>query len=190
MHVGSSHVKGVYDSSNAAQGMKFISVIVHVLRGAIAPRGCMLYVILTYLTPVGTSILADLYWLGVNAEDCLSAIYRLSYGLTDIFTKLHGLLAALVVLPTGNQIGNGSRTFRVQPLEEIILTVNTHCLCGDGKSHHLHIGESGYDTATRDISFLIYLISCKFLADLKNFSELCDKIAHIYEYSTYLIRHH
>jgi hypothetical protein len=45
-----------------------ISVIVYVLRCTVAPRGSMLYVILSHLTPVGTGILADLYRLGVNAE--------------------------------------------------------------------------------------------------------------------------
>jgi len=37
------------------------------------------------------------------------------------------------------------------------------------ESHHLQIGEGGYDTTSRYISFLIYLISCKFLAYLKIF---------------------
>ena len=39
----------------------------------------MLYVVLSHLAPVGTCILTDLYWLGVNTEDRLSSIYRLSY---------------------------------------------------------------------------------------------------------------
>lgn len=39
------------------------------------------------LIPIGTGILADLYWLGVNAEDGLATIYRLGYGLTDILAK-------------------------------------------------------------------------------------------------------
>ena len=45
------HVEGACDSSDATQGMKLISVIVHVLRCTVAPRGCMLYVILSPLTP-------------------------------------------------------------------------------------------------------------------------------------------
>ena len=184
MHVGGSHVKGVYDSSNTAQGVELISVIVHILRCTVAPGRRMLYVIFSHLTPVGTCILADLYRLGINTEDSLTAIYRLGYGLADILTKYHSLLATLVVLPTRNQIGNGTGTFRAQPLEEVILTVDTQCLCCDGKCHHLQIGECGYDTTTGDISLLVYLISYKFLADLKNFSELCDEVAHIYDNST------
>ena len=184
MHVGCCHVEGVYDSCDATQSMELISIIVHVLRCTIAPRGRMLYVVLPHLTPVGMCILADLYRLGVNTEDSLSSIYRLGYGLTDILAKHHGFLATLVVLPTRNQVGNGSRAFRVQPLEEVVLAVNTQCLCCDGKCHHLQIGEGGNDTTSRDISLLIYLIFCKFLADFKNFSELCDEVAHIYDNST------
>ena len=186
MHVGSSHVhvEGACDSSDATQGMKLISVIVHVLRCTVAPRGCMLYVILSPLTPVGTCILADLYRLGVNTEDRLSSSCRLGYGLTDILAKHHGFHAALVVLPMRNQVWNDTWAFCIQSLEKIILTVNTQCLCCEGKSHHLPIGEFGYDTVSRNNSLLIYLISCKFLADFKNFTELCDEVVHIYDNST------
>ena len=46
MHVGSGHVEGVYDSSDATQSMELVAVIVHVLRGTVAPRGCVLYIVL------------------------------------------------------------------------------------------------------------------------------------------------
>ena len=65
-----------------------------------------------------------------------------------------------------------------QPLEEVVLTVDTECLCCNGKCHHLQVGEGGYNTAASDISSLVYLIFCKFLSDFKNFSELCDEVAH------------
>lgn len=98
------------------------------------------------------------------------------YVLTDILAKQHGLLAAQVVLPTRNQVGNGARTFRVQPIEEVVFTVDTQCLCFDGKCHHLQIGECGYDTTRGDISFLIYLISCKFPANLKKNPNFVTKL--------------
>ena len=79
---------------------------------------------------------------------------------------------------------NGARTFRVQPLEEVILTINTHCLCRDGKSHRLQVREREYSTTAGDISLLIYLIFCKFLAFLMIFSELRDEMVHIYDNST------
>ena len=37
---------------------------------------------------------------------------------------------------------NGGRTIPVQPIEKIVLAVNTECLSCDGKCHHLH-GERG-----------------------------------------------
>ena len=159
MHIGCCHIIGVYDSSDTTQGMKLVAVV-HVLRCAVAPGRCMLYVIPSHLAPAGTGILADLYRLGVDTEDILASVDSLSNGLTDAFSKQHRLLATPVVLPAGNQVWNGSRTLGVQPLEEVVLAINTQCLCRDGKSHHLQIGEGGYDTTSLYISFLIYLISC------------------------------
>ena len=105
-------------------------------------------------------------------------------GLTDILAKHHGFHAALVVLPMRNQVWNDTWAFCIQSLEKIILTVNAQCLCCEGKSRHLPIGEFGYDTVSRNNSLLIYLISCKYLADFKNFTELCDEVVHIYDNST------
>ena len=42
---------------------------------------------------------------------------------------------------------------------------------------------------SRHISLLILLISCKLLADIKIFYELCDEVPHI-DNSTWLHRHH
>ena len=81
----------------------------YVLRCAIAPGWRMLYII-SHLAPVGTCVLAYLDRLGIDAEDILASVDSLSNGLTDAFSKQHRLLAALIVLPTGNQVGNGSGT--------------------------------------------------------------------------------
>ena len=173
----------MYDSSDTTQGMKLVAVVVHVLRCAVAPGRCMLYVIPSHLAPAGTGILANLYRLGVDTEDILASVDSLSNVLTNAFSKQHHLLATLVVLPAGNQVGNGSRSIGVQPLEEVVLTVNTECLRCNGKSYHLQIGEGGYNTATSDISSFVYFIFCKYLADLKDLSELCNEVAHIYDNS-------
>lgn len=132
----------------------------------------------------GTRVLAHLDRLRIDAEDILASVNSLGNGLTDAFSKRHRLLAPLVVLPTGNQVWNGSRALGVQPVEEVVLAVDTERLCCNGKSHHLQVGEGGDNTAASDISFLVYLIFCKFLANLKNFSELCDEVVHIYDNST------
>ena len=123
-----------------------------------------------------TCVLAHLDGLGVDAEDKLSCVNGLCYSLTDVLAKQHGLLTALVVLATGNQVWDGSRTFRVQPIEEVVLTVDTECLCCDGKCHYLQVGEGGNNTTARNIPTLVYLISCKLFADFMDFSELCNEV--------------
>ena len=184
VYIGCGHVIRVYDSADATQGMKFVAVIVHVLRGAVAPRRSMTNVRPSHLAPVGSCILTDLYGLGVNAEDRLATIYSLGYGLTDTLTKHHRLLTTLIVLTTCNQVGDGSRTLSVQSVEEIILAIDTKCLRCDGERHHLQIGEGGDNTATSDISLLVYLISCKLFAYLKNLSELCNEVVHDCDFIT------
>ena len=181
MHIGCGHVIGMYNSADAAQGMELIAVVVHVLRGTIAPGGCVFNIGLSHLAPGGTGILADFHRLGVYAENGLATIDGLGNGLADILPKPHGLLTALVVLATADQIGNGIRTITVQPIEKIVLAVNTECLSCDGTCHNLQVGERGDNTTARNISFLVYLISCKLFAYLKYFSELCNEVAHIYD---------
>ena len=132
----------------------------------------------------GTGVLADIHRLGVNAEDGLATIDGLGNRLVDILPKHHGQLAVLVVLATADQIGNGIRTITVQPIEKIVLAVNTECLSRDGKCHDLQVGESGYNATTGNISLLVYTISRKLFAYLKDFSEICNEVAHIYDNST------
>lgn len=106
----------MYYSAYAAQVMKLVAVILHVLLFTIAPLRRMLNVSPSHLTSVGSRILSYLYRLGVNAEHRLATVYSLGYGLTDILTGHHGLLATLVVLTTGNQVGCGSTPHSVFPL--------------------------------------------------------------------------
>jgi len=51
----------------------------------------------------------------------------------------------------------------------------------DGQSHHFQVGKGGNNASARYISLLVYLISCKFLAYLKNVSELCNEVVHTYD---------
>ena len=60
----------------------------------------------------------------------------------------------------------------VQPIEEVILTVNAKDFGCEGKSHYFQIGECRGDTATSYVPLLIYSISCELFADFKDFSEL------------------
>ena len=49
MYIGSSHIKRMYNSCDTTQSVELISVIVHILRCTVAPRGCMLYIIFPHL---------------------------------------------------------------------------------------------------------------------------------------------
>ena len=117
MHIGCSHVVGVCDACDTAQSMKFVTVVVHVLRCAVTPGWCMLYIILSHLALVGSCVLADLDGFGVNTEYIIASVNGICNDLPDVLPKQHGLLTALVVLATGNQVWNGPRTFGVQPIE-------------------------------------------------------------------------
>lgn len=87
MYVGGSHVKRVYDSRSTAQGVKLIAVVVHSLRGTVAPCRDKAHIPLAHGTPFGTCILANLYRLGVNAEPKLTAINGPCYRFADAFAK-------------------------------------------------------------------------------------------------------
>ena len=93
MYVVRGHVIRVDDTADATQRMEFVAVIVHVLRGAIAPRRSMFDIVFPYLASAGAGVLTDFDGFGINAEHELSAIYRFCYGLTDVFHKLHCFLA-------------------------------------------------------------------------------------------------
>ena len=135
MHIGCCHIIGMDYSADTARGMKLVAVILQVLRGTVTPGWYILNVVLTHLAPAGTGILTNLYCFRVYAEDVFASIKFFGYGFTNIFTEQHGLLATLIVLSTTDLVGNGTRAFCIQPLEEIIFTVNIQCLCRDGESH-------------------------------------------------------
>lgn len=73
-------------------------------------------------------------------------------------------------------------------VKKIVLTIDTECFRRDGKCYYFQIGKIGYDTTMRDVSSLIYLISCILFADFKNFSELFDEVVHSNDNSTLWFR--
>ena len=168
----------MYDTRRATKGMKLIAVVVHVLRGTIAPGWGMVHVSLAHRAPFGTCVLAHLDGLGVDAEDKLSCVNGLCYSLTDVLAKQTSLLPTLIELPASYKIRNGVRTLSAQTGKEIVLAVNAECFRRDGKCHYLQVGEGGNNTTARNISTLVYLISCKLFADFMDFSELCNEVVH------------
>lgn len=184
--IGSSHIIRVYNPAHTAQCMKLISVVMHVLRGAIAPGWGTVDVSLSHRTTISPGILADLHRLGVYAEDILASVNAARYCLTDALAKLACQLTALIELTTRNQIRDGSRALLVQAVEQIVLAIHAESLGSYGKSYDFQVGKGGNYASAGDISLLVYLISSKFLAYLKNVSELCNEVVHTYD-DTYLM---
>jgi hypothetical protein len=165
--VGCGNVVGMYAPFNTTQDMKLVAVVVHILQCAVSSRWSMFKVLPSHLTPIGWRIQTNLYWFGVNTGNKC-------YSLTNNLTNPHGLLTTLVELTTSNQVGDGSRTLGVQSVKEIIFTINTKWLRCDGECHRFQIGEGGENTATSEMSLLVYLITSKLYADLKNYTtKLC-----------------
>ena len=187
--IGRSHIIRVYNPSHTAQCMKLISVIMHVLRGAIAPGWGTVDVTPSHSTTISPGILADLYRLGVYTEYILASINAARNCLTDTLAELTCQLTTLIELTTRNQIRDDSRALLVQAVEQIVLAIHAESLGRYGKSDDFQVGKGGDYASTRDISLLVYLISCKFLAYLKNVSELCNEVVHTYDNSTYWFGH-
>ena len=144
----------------------------------------MLYIILSHLALVGSCVLADLDGFGVNTEYILASVNAARYCLTDALAKLACQLTALIELTTRNQIRDGSRALLVQAVEQIVLAIHAESLGSYGKSYDFQVGKGGNYASAGDISLLVYLISSKFLAYLKNVSELCNEVVHTYDDST------
>lgn len=174
---GCCHVVGVYAPCNTTQDTELIVVVVHILRCAVAPRRSMLYIL---SAPIASCILTNLYGLGVNAEHIFTSINDLDIILTDILSKRHTLFATQVVLTMG-KVENGTWTLHHQPHEEVVLTVDTHCLSCNGEYHRLQIEDSGSTTAETHIPLLVCLTLCGLHPNIKNFSELCNAVSHIYD---------
>lgn len=147
MYVGSSHVKGVDHARNTAQGVKFITIVVHPLGGTVAPRRGKASIPFAHGTPFGTRILTNFYGLGVNTENKLTAINGSCYRFADAFAKQTGLFSALVELATGDEIRNGSGTLAAQTGKKIVLAVDTECFGCEGKCYDLQVRESGNYTS-------------------------------------------
>lgn len=155
-YIGGRHVKRVYDTGDTTQSVKFITIVVHVLRSTISPCRGMPGVGSAHCTSACTRILADLYRLGIYAENRLSSINCPGNGLSDFLSKSLGQLTALVELTSGYQVGDGTGTFPVKPLEKIVLAVYTEGLRSYRKRDNLYVGEFRNDTTTGYIPIIIY----------------------------------
>lgn len=177
MYVCSRHVISMDNTTYSADCVQFISMIKHTL-GSTKTRGWRtLRIVFSHSATLYPCHLTDLDRFGVYHKNCFPAIYTSGNILTDLFCKAGRKFAAGIELSPGYKIRYGFGR-RSQPFEEIILAVITECFCCKGKGYDLQIREGGNNTATGYIAMFIYAISCKFLADVVDFSELYDKVVH------------
>jgi len=179
VNVGGSHIIRMYYATYPADCMEFITVIMDSLRCTVTPLRSAFMIVLAHSATFGTGILTHLDGFGVNAEDILFAIHRHSYILADFLPKYGCEFTALIVLASGYQVWQVLAFFRLETFEKVILTVETKRLGCGRECYDLKVGEFGYNTAMWAISVLVYTISCKFLLDVKNLSELYDEVVHM-----------
>lgn len=178
VNIGCSHIVRVYHAAYPADGVKFISIVVDALGCAITPLWSPLPIIFAHSAAFGPGILADLDRFGVDAENSLFAIHCHRHVLAYFFTKNGRKLTALIVLPASDQVGKAISLFSVEPLEKIIFTVESKRLGCGRECDNFKVGKLGDDAAMWAISILIYTISCEFLVDFENLSELYDEVVH------------
>ena len=70
-----SHVIGMYDTTYPADCMELISVIVHTLRGAIAPIRCSFRIVMPHCATFRSGVLAYPHGLGIDTEHVLPTVY-------------------------------------------------------------------------------------------------------------------
>ena len=206
VNVGSRHIEGMYHAAYPADCVEFIPIVVHALRGAIAPRWRTLKVIAPHDATLGAGILTHLDWLGVNAEHILPAVHGSSDVFADILTEFACQLTALVILAARDKARQEIAFLRFEPLEQQVLAVDAEGLGRGRQGDDFQVGELGDDTSTRyiciisaalghlrasshgshlhEISEFVNTIPGEFLVDVEYFYEVCDEVVHERGYSS------
>ena len=136
-----SHVIRMYDTAYATDCMEFISIIVHALRGTVTPIRSRFDIVAPHDTTLSSCVLADLYWLGVNAEYVFAAVNGNSHILADFFGKPSRQFAANIELTTTNQVWQIVLAFIVQAMKQKVLTVESESLSCYAESDDFEVGE-------------------------------------------------
>lgn len=177
VNIGSGHVVGMYDSAYSADSVKFISIIIHLLGCAESFGRRSRVIVGSHRAPVGSSHLADFDRLGVYHKNIFATVYLIGNILSDVFRKAGREFAACIELSPRNKVWYFLDRI-VEPFEKHIFAVKSKCLCRERQSNYLQIGERGHHSASADIAMVIYTITCKMLADVKNFTEFYDEVVH------------
>ena len=178
MYARSRHVIRMYDTAYATDYMEFISIIVHALRGTVTPIRSRFDIVAPHDTTLGSCVLADLYWLGINAEYVFGAVNGNSYILADFFGKPSRQFAANIELTTTNKVWQIVLAFILQAMKQKVFTVESESLSCYAESDDFEVGELRDNSASGQISEFIHTISCEILAYSKDSDEICYEIAH------------
>ncbi len=184
MDACSRHVIGMYDATYPTDNMELIPIVVYALRCAISPVGSRIDIVTPHGATFRPGVLADLYRLGINAEDILGPIYRGSHILPDFFCKPGRQLTAGVELSSANQVWQIFLALIVQAMKKEILAVENECLGCYAQSHDFEVGKFRHNATSGDISKFIYTIPGEILADSEDSDEICYEVAHMQCYST------
>ena len=178
MYARSRHVIRMYDTAYATDYMEFISIIVHALRGTVSPIRSCFDIVAPHDTTLSSCVLADLYWLGVNAEYVFGAVNGDSHILADFFGKPSRQFAANIELTTTNQVWQIVLAFILQAMKQKVFTVESESLSCYAESDDFEVGELRDDPTSGHISEFIHTISSENLAYSKDSDEICYEVAH------------
>ncbi len=141
MNVGRSHVIAVDDSAYSADCMELIPVIMHVLGGAVAPGRGQSGRLPAHCAACRPRVLADRDRLRIHAEHIFAPVHCRSYVFADFFTEAVGEFATLIVLAACYKIRELVGALIVQPIKQVVFTVDTEGLRRGGKGEDFQVRE-------------------------------------------------
>ena len=121
-------VIGMYDTTYPADCMELISVIVHALRGAIAPVRCCFLIVTPHCATFRSGVLANPHGLGVDTEHVLPTVYGSRNILAYFLGKPGGQLTPDIELPAAYKVWLVFLAVCVQTMKQKILTVESESL--------------------------------------------------------------
>lgn len=152
MNVGNSHVIRMDNPTYTTDSVELITIIMHALRGAIAPLRCAFIIIPAHCTAFCSGVLTNLDRFGVNAEHIFITIHCHCYVFAYFLAKNGRELSTLIVFAPTNQIGKTPTPFLgIEPLEKAIFAIKTKSLSRGRKRDDFQIGKLGNNATMRAI---------------------------------------
>ena len=173
------HIIRMYDTAYSTDSVEFIAIIIHPLRGTIAPVRCRIGIVMPHGAAFCPGVLTDFDGLRVDAEYIFRTIYCHCHVLADFLCKPCRQLTAGIELSAADQVGQIVFALMVQTIKKVVLAVNMERFGCYDQSDDLKVGKLGNYTTTRYISEFINTISGEILADSEDFDKICYEVAHM-----------